>query len=337
MIVDKFTRPMRDLRISVIDACNFRCTYCMPLEQYPKSYSFINKKERLTFDEIIRLVKIFGSLGIRKVRLTGGEPLLRKNLPMLVKKISAIPEIEDIALTSNGFWLEKYASELKEAGLNRVTVSLDALNDEIFGRMNGRGGETSRVLDGIKKARNVGLQPLKINVLVQRGVNEHCLIDIARYFKGSGDAVRFIEYMDVGNRNGWHYEHVVTKTEILERINRIFPLRPIQNQNHGAVAERYRYKDGEGEIGVISSVTQPFCGSCSRVRLSSDGKLYTCLFANQSADLRTPMRTGATDRELEELVVSIWQQRTDRYSEMRASRTPSEISNQKVEMYQIGG
>ena len=309
----------------------------MPLEQYPDSYSFIDKKQRLTFDEITRLVKIFGSLGIRKVRLTGGEPLLRKDLAILVKRISTMPEIDDVALTTNGFWLEKYAEELKEAGLNRVTVSLDALDDEISGRMNGRGGVTSKVLDGIKKARNAGLKPLKINVLVQKGVNEHCLIDIVRYFKGSGDAVRFIEYMDVGNRNGWRYEHVVPKAEIFERINRIFPLSPVQNQNHGAVAERYQYEDGDGEVGFISSVTKPFCSSCNRARLSSDGKLYTCLFATTGTDLRAPLRDHASDNDLKELIMDVWRKRTDRYSEQRLDQKNDSDSREKIEMYQIGG
>ena len=337
MTVDQLSRAMRDLRISVIDACNYRCTYCMPLEEYPDSYAFADKKDRLSFDEITRLVRIFARLGIIKVRITGGEPLLRKDLPELISKIDTLNVINDLALTTNGHWLEKYAESLKDAGLKRVSVSLDSLDDDVFGQMNGRGFPTVKVLAGIRKAQEVGFDPIKINVLVQKGINDHCVVDIAKYFKGSGIIVRFIEYMDVGNRNGWKFEHVVPTTEILRGINSVLPLVPKEKSYSGEVADRYEYADGSGEIGFISSVTRPFCKSCNRVRLSSDGKLYTCLFANRGADLRTPLRNGATDYELEKRIVGIWHERADHYSDMRLSRTISELPNQKVEMYQIGG
>ena len=337
MIVDQFTRPMRDLRISVIDACNYRCTYCMPLEEYPDSYAFIDKKDRLSFDEISRLVHIFVGLGITKVRITGGEPLLRKDLPHLISKIKTQGGIDDLALTTNGHWLEKYAESLKNAGLRRVSVSLDSLDGEVFSRMSGRGFTPVRILAGIRKAQEVGFHPIKINVLVQRGVNDHCLVDIAKYFKGSGVIVRFIEYMDVGNRNGWKSEQVVPTSEVFSGINNLFPLIPKEKNSSGEVANRYEYADGSGEIGFISSVTRPFCKSCNRIRLSSDGKLYTCLFATRSMDLRGPMRKGATDPELEDIIVNTWKERTNRYSEMRAARTPSKMPSQKIEMYQIGG
>ena len=328
---------MRDLRVSVIDACNFRCTYCMPQEQYPDSYAFTRKKDRLSFDEITRLVRIFAGLGITKVRITGGEPLLRKGLPELISRINALDVISDLALTTNGHWLEKYAELLKNAGLKRVSVSLDSLDDEVFGRMNGRGFTPVRVLAGIRKAQKVGFDPIKVNVLVQKGVNDHSLVDIAKYFKGYGVIVRFIEYMDVGNRNGWRFDHVVPTMEVFKAINHAFPLIPINKIHLGEVADRYKYADGSGEVGFISAVTRPFCKSCNRIRLSSDGKLYTCLFANQGADLRPLIRQGATDHEIEEVILRIWQERTDRYSERRASQTTSKISKRRIEMYQIGG
>ena len=337
MIADQFNRPMRDLRISVIDACNYRCTYCMPLEAYPNSYAFADKKNRLSFDEITRLVRIFAGLGVSKIRITGGEPLLRKDLPELISKIKSQGGIDDLALTTNGHWLEKYAKSLKDAGLKRVSVSLDSLDDKVFGGMNGRGFTPARVLAGIRKAQEVGFDPIKINVLVQRGVNDHCLVDMAKYFKGSGIIVRFIEYMDVGNRNGWEFGKVVPSTEVFERINNVFPLIPKEKSYPGEVATRYEYADGDGEIGFISSVTRPFCKSCNRIRLSSDGRLYTCLFANHGTDLRAPIRSGATDPELEDIIANTWKERTDRYSEMRAARTTSQEHTQKVEMYQIGG
>ena len=337
MIVDQFNRPMRDLRISVIDACNYRCTYCMPLKEFSDSYSFSGQKDRLNFDEITKLVRIFVGLGITKVRITGGEPLLRKDLPQLIAMIKAQGGIDDLAMTTNGHWLEKFAESLKSAGLMRVSVSLDSLNDGVFGAMNGRGFTPTRALTGIRKAKEVGFDPIKINVLVQKGVNDHGLIEIAKYFKGSGIIVRFIEYMDVGNRNGWKFKQVVPAAEIFRNINNVFPIIPKAKAYPGEVVNRYEYVDGSGEIGFIASVTRPFCQSCNRIRLSSDGVLYTCLFANDGTDLRTPMRNGATDPELEDIITNTWKERTDRYSELRAAQTSTKTSRQKIEMYQIGG
>ena len=330
-------RPLRDLRISVTDRCNFRCTYCMPAEIFGESYQFLPKNEVLTFEEIARLARVFVSLGVNKLRITGGEPLLRTDLPRLIAMLSSIDPAVDLTLTTNAYLLPQQARALKDAGLQRVTISLDTLDDEIFKRMNGRGFPVQRILDGIEKAAEAGLAPIKINAVVQKGVNDHTVVDVARYFKGTGHIVRFIEYMDVGNRNGWKWDHVVSASEIVSRINAELPLEPAESNYQGEVANRYRYVDGTGEIGVIASVTMPFCGDCTRARLSTDGKLYTCLFASEGLDLRDTMRSGATDDELERRIGRIWSIRSDRYSEERTELAPQQNGRQKVEMYHIGG
>ncbi len=339
MITDLFGRPLKDLRISVTDRCNFRCPYCMPAELFGEAYRFLPKDEILTFEEIARLSRIFVRLGVNKLRITGGEPLLRVDLPNLIAQLSAIPGADDITLTTNGYLLPQQARQLSQAGLSRITVSLDSLDDDVFKRMNGRGFGTRRVLDGIKRAADAGLSPVKINAVVQKGVNDHTIVDLARHFKGTGHIVRFIEYMDVGNRNGWQLDEVVSASEIVARIHAQLPLEPADANYLGEVAKRWRYRDGDGEIGVIASVTQPFCADCTRARLSTDGRLYTCLFAADGVDLRAPIRNGATDAELLATITSIWNVRQDRYSEIRAQITASENADPrpKVEMYQIGG
>ena len=334
-IKDVFGRPLKDLRISVTDRCNFRCPYCMPAEIYGDRYHFLPKAELLTFEEIERLTRIFVGMGVTKVRLTGGEPLIRNEMEKLVAMLSKIEGIEDLTLTTNGFLLSQKAQALKEARLQRVTVSLDSLDDVVFGRMNGRGYGTQRVLEGIQRAAEVGLQPIKINVVVQRGVNDHTIVDLARFFKDLGHIVRFIEYMDVGNLNGWKLDEVVSAEEMVGRINQAMPLEAMDRSYRGEVALRYKYQEGTGEIGIIASVSQPFCGDCTRMRLSTDGKLITCLFATEGTDLRSPLRDGASDDELMALIANVWSVRTDRYSEERALLT--EKRSKKVEMYQIGG
>ena len=334
-VLDRMKRPIRDLRVSVTDRCNFRCTYCMPLEVFGERYEFLPKSEILTYEEITRLAGIFIGLGARKVRLTGGEPMVRDGIEKLVTLLAGIEGLEDLAMTTNGYLLAGRARSLKEAGLHRVTVSLDTLDDKVFGEMNGRGFGVARVLEGIDAAEAAGLGPIKIDAVVQRGVNDHTIVDLARRFKGTGHIVRFIEYMDVGNRNGWRLDQVVPSDEVVERINAEFPVEPVAPGYFGEVAQRYRYLDGSGEIGVISSVTQPFCGSCTRVRLSPQGEVYTCLFGTHGHDLRGPMRSGATDEELAGILTGVWADRTDRYSEIRASLT--EPVGKKIEMYQIGG
>ena len=336
-IRDSFGRPIRDLRISVTDRCNFRCPYCMPAEIYGEKYAFLPRAELLTFEEIARLTRLFADLGVTKVRLTGGEPLVRNGLENLVGLLSRIGGVDDLTLTTNGYLLAQNAQALKDAGLHRITVSLDSLNEEVFKEMNGRNYGTKRVLEGINKADGVGLHPIKINAVVQRGVNDHTIVDLARYFKGTGHVVRFIEYMDVGNLNGWKLDQVVPADEIVERVNAEMPLEPVEQNYRGEVALRYRYVDGGGEIGIIASVTRPFCGDCTRARLSTDGKLFTCLFASHGTDLRGPMRDGATDADLRDLITGIWGRREDRYSELRASATSQDDGAKKIEMYQIGG
>jgi cyclic pyranopterin phosphate synthase len=336
-LTDKFGRPLRDLRISVTDRCNFRCTYCMPAEIFGESYQFLPKEEILSFEEITRLARIFVQLGVNKLRITGGEPLLRTDLHQLIAMLSAIDGAEDITLTTNAYLLPQQAHKLKDAGLQRVTVSLDTLDDEIFKQMNGRGFSTQRVLQGIDEAVRVGLSPIKINAVVQKGVNDHAIVDLARHFKSTGHIVRFIEYMDVGNRNGWKWDHVVSAAEIIQRIDAEMPLEPVDPNYPGEVASRYRYRDGEGEVGVIASVTQPFCGTCTRARLSTDGKIYTCLFASDGLSLRDHLRAGASDHDLQDLIASIWSSRVDRYSEERTELAPLQNRSRKVEMYQIGG
>ncbi len=338
VIKDRFGRPLHDLRISVTDRCNFRCTYCMPAEIYGAKYHFLPKPELLTFEEIERLTRIFATVGLKKIRLTGGEPLLRNNIEGLVAKLAKIEGIEDLTLTTNGYLLAQKAQALKDAGLRRITVSLDSMDDEVFGKMNGRGFGTKRVLEGIEKAVEVGLHPIKLNVVAQRGVNEHTIVELARFFKEKGHIVRFIEFMDVGNINGWKMDKVVSAAEIVRMINAQMPLEPLEANYRGEVANRHRYKDGTGEIGVIASVTQPFCADCTRARLTTDGKLVTCLFASGGEDLRGPMRGGASDDELRSIITGVWNKRDDRYSEERSSMTQAEgIGTRKVEMYQIGG
>ena len=337
MLTDKFGRPMHDLRISVTDRCNFRCPYCMPAEIYGEAYEFLPREDILTFEELTRLVGIFAELGIGKLRITGGEPLLRNDLPQLLNMLTDIPGIDDLTLTTNGYLLSQFAQQLKSAGLNRITISLDSLDDEVFKAMNGRGFTTERVLASIQKASEVGLSPIKINCVVQKNVNDHTIVDLARHFKGTGHIVRYIEYMDVGNKNGWKSEHVVSAEEIISRIDAEMPLEPTESNYQGEVATRYRYKDGSGEIGVIASVTKPFCGDCTRVRLSTDGKVFTCLFASEGVSLMDPIRGGATDNYLRELITSIWSSRSDRYSEERAALPNEPGAPRKIEMYQIGG
>ena len=328
---------MRDLRISVTDRCNFRCPYCMPAEIFGEAYEFLPREEILTFEEITRLTRLFSEFGVSKARITGGEPLLRTDLTELIAQVSSIEGITDVTLTTNGYLLAQQAQGLKDAGLHRITVSLDSIDDEVFKQMNGRGFGARRVLHAIDSAAEVGLTPIKINAVVQRGVNDHTIVDLARHFKGTGHIVRYIEYMDVGNRNGWKLNEVVSAEEIISRIDAEMPLEPVPSNYSGEVAERYRYRDGSGEIGVIASVTRPFCGACTRLRLSTDGQIFTCLFATRGTSLRDPMRDGASDDELRALIARIWTRRTDRYSEERIAATPDMPRPAKVEMYQIGG
>ena len=334
--LDALRRPIHDLRISVMDRCNFRCPYCMPRETFHESYRFLKSSERLDFPEILRLARVFERAGVKKVRITGGEPLLRPNLADLIGDLTQLPGIEDIALTTNGMLLAKYATELKAAGLQRITVSLDTLDADVFAKMSGGFGGVGEVLEGIEAARRAGLAPIKINTVVQRGVNDHTLLDLLAHFRGTGVIVRFIEYMDVGTRNHWNPALVVSSRELREAIHARWPLVPRDREYRGEVAERYAFADGSGELGFISSVSQPFCGDCSRARISSDGSFYTCLFATQGVDLRAPLRAGASDDELLELVRNVWSARRDRYSELRASlRDASDLH--KVEMNYIGG
>ncbi len=326
-------RPLRDLRISVTDRCNFRCVYCMPKEVFGKDYAFLERKELLTFEEIARIARIFRGLGIEKVRLTGGEPLVRRNLEHLIAMLSAIPGL-DLTLTTNGSNLAKKAKALKAAGLKRVSVSLDALDDPTFMRMNDVDFPVARVLEGIDAAAAAGLAPIKINMVVKRGVNEHGIVPMARFFREHGHILRFIEFMDVGATNGWRMDDVVSAREIVEMIDREMPLEPADPNYTGEVAERWRYRDGSGEIGVIASVTQAFCKDCTRARISTDGKLYTCLFATEGHDLRSLLRGGATDEEIESAIRNVWTRRTDRYSEIRTSQT---AVLKKIEMSYIGG
>jgi cyclic pyranopterin phosphate synthase len=307
----------------------------MPRETFHEKYRFLSSRERLSFEEIVRLTGLFVKLGVKKLRLTGGEPLLRPNLADLVGDLTEIPEIEDIALTTNGMLLARHASELKAAGLSRITVSLDSLDPEVFARMSGGFGGVEDVLDGIEHAQRAGLAPIKINAVIQRGVNEHTVLALVERFRGTGVIVRFIEYMDVGNRNHWSAARVVPSRELVEQIGARWPVKPLQRAYRGEVAERYAFDDGQGEVGFISSVTQPFCGDCSRARLSSDGVFYTCLFATHGTSLREPLREGASDEELLTLIRGVWQGRQDRYSELR--RDAPQAAAPKVEMFYIGG
>jgi len=311
----------------------------MPAEVYGEKYEFLQRPHILSFEEIERLTRLFVRIGVSKVRITGGEPLVRANLPDLVSKLCVIDGINDVALTTNGYLLENNAQPLKDAGLNRLTVSLDSIDPDVFKEMSGRPQGPTNTLAGIKTAASLGFKQIKINVVVQRGVNEHTLVDTARYFKGTGAIVRFIEFMDVGTKNGWELSQVVPSDEVIQAINTEFPLEPIEPNYKGEVASRYRYVDGSGEIGVISSVSKPFCGDCTRARLSTDGKLITCLFASGGTDLKTPMRSGATDAELAAIINKVWTGRNDRYSELRSNDTEFEndSDDSKVEMYYIGG
>jgi len=329
-------RPLRDLRISVMDRCNFRCPYCMPRETFHENYRFLPAAARLSFEEIVRLTRLFVKAGVRKVRLTGGEPLLRSGIADLVGELSSIPGVEDLALTTNGVLLAQHAARLKANGLRRVTVSLDSLDPEVFRRASGGFDGVERVLDGIEAAREAGLEPIKINAVVQRGLNEECVLDLVERFRGTGVVVRFIEYMDVGNRNHWMPDRVVHSRELMQRIEARWPLVATAPGYRGEVAERYRFADGQGEIGFISSVSQPFCGDCTRARLSSEGVLYTCLFATHGTDLREPLRAAASDDELLARIRGIWQARDDRYSEQRRA-LGRQRSDKKIEMYYIGG
>lgn len=335
ILLDKFKRPIRDLRISVIDTCNFRCPYCMPAEIFGADYDFLTKAQRLSPDEIIRLAQLFVSIGVTKLRITGGEPLIHPDIIEIVSRLAQITGVEDLALTTNASFLARHAQALKDAGLQRLTVSLDSLDDEVFQVMNGRKSSVATVLQGLETAVSVGFDKIKLNCVVKKGVNDHTIVDMARHFKGTGHIVRFIEYMDVGNLNGWKLDDVVAADDILAKIHAEMPIEPIPPNYPGEVANRYRYVDGTGEIGMIASVTKPFCGSCTRARLSSAGEYYTCLFAHQGMDLRTPMRAGATDEEMLALISGVWQKRTDRYSELRTSFT--RLPEKGAEMYRIGG
>jgi cyclic pyranopterin phosphate synthase len=334
--LDRLARPLHDLRISVMDRCNFRCPYCMPKEQFHDNYRFLRSDQRLSFDEILRLSRLFAGLGVRKLRLTGGEPLLRSNLADLIGDLSDIPGIEDIALTTNGVLLGKYAVDLKAHGLRRITVSLDTLDEELFTRMSGGFAALDQVLRGIEAAIAAGL-PIKVNTVIERGVNDHTVLALLERFRGRPVIVRLIEFMDVGNRNQWRPDMVVPSSELAARIHARWPIHPVSENYGGEVAKRWRFDDGGGEIGFISSVSQPFCGACSRARLSSEGKFYTCLFATQGLDLREPLRSGADDRELQQLIRGTWLGRADRYSELRDTQRSSAVQAQKIEMYYIGG
>jgi GTP 3',8-cyclase len=333
-VVDTRSRGLRDLRISVTDRCNFRCTYCMPKEVFDADYPYLPHSEVLTFEEIVRLAKIFRGHGIRKIRLTGGEPLLRRNVEHLVEMLSAaLPDV-DLTLTTNGSALKAKARALRAAGLNRITVSLDSLDDATFMAMNDVDFPVANVLEAIDVAAAEGLGPVKINMVVKRGVNDHHIVDMARHFNGSGHIVRFIEFMDVGATNGWKMDDVIPSAEVVRRINAVLPCEPANPNHMGEVAKRWRYTDGAGEFGIISSVTEAFCGSCNRARLSTDGSIYTCLFAQKGYDLKALLRGGRSDEEISNAIAAIWQQREDRYSEIRTAET---AKMRKVEMSFIGG
>lgn len=332
--LDSMARPLRDLRISVTDRCNMRCTYCMPKEVFGPDYVFLERKELLTYEEITRLSRLFVAAGVEKIRITGGEPLLRRQLPNLIARLAAIPGLDDLTLTTNGLLLARQADRLAEAGLRRVTVSLDSLDQAVFATMNGVAARVADVLAGIEAAQKAGLQPVKINCVVKRGVNHQSIVDLASRFRGTGCILRFIEYMDVGNSNGWRIEEVVSAREIVETIQAVFPIEPADPEYRGEVAKRWRYRDGGGEIGIITSVTQPFCSECTRARLSSEGQLFTCLFGSTGFDFRSLLRSGVSDERLSKALARVWQGRADRYSEIRTAAT---TAWPKVEMSRIGG
>ena len=333
--LDKLQRPLKDLRISVTDRCNFRCRYCMPEEIFGPDYSFLSNDKILSFDEIERITRIFVSLGVRKLRITGGEPLLRRGLPKLIERLNKIDGVEDIGLTTNGSLLKKFAPDLYKAGLSRVTVSLDSLEEERFFYLNGNRSKVQRVLEGIQAAAEVGMK-IKINMVVQKGKNEQDILQMAQYFKGNKHILRFIEYMDVGNYNGWELKEVVSKQEIVDAIHQVMPLERIEANYAGEVATRYRYIGSDEEIGIISSVTDSFCSSCTRARISAEGKLYTCLFASKGNDLRELLRSDYTDEEITDIVRDIWNNREDRYSDERLSNS-NKKAMPKIEMSHIGG
>jgi cyclic pyranopterin phosphate synthase len=332
--LDLLGRPLHDLRISVTDRCNFRCTYCMPKGVFGRDYAFMPQDQLLSFEEMARITRVFVDLGVRKVRLTGGEPLMRRELETLVSMLAAIPGVEDLALTTNGSFPITRVQSLKDAGLKRMTVSLDALDDATFMSMNDVDFPVAKVLEWIEAGAAAGLRPVKINMVVKRGVNEHAILPMARYFREHGHILRFIEYMDVGHSNGWRMDDVITAHQIYGILNAELPIQPVDPNYRGEVAERYRYTDGSGEVGIIASVSQPFCGDCSRARLSADGKLYTCLFAIAGTDLRGLVRSGADDATLSAAIAALWQKRVDRYSELRSAKTKD---LPKVEMSYIGG
>ena len=334
-LTDRFNRPLHDLRISVTDRCNFRCVYCMPKEIFGANYPFLERNETLTFDEIERITRAFVKGGVRKLRLTGGEPLVRRHIERLIEKLASIPGVDDIAMTTNGSLLTRArAQSLKDSGLNRITVSLDSLDDDVFRRMNDVNFPVDRVLQAIDNAIAADLGPVKIDTVVKRGLNDHTVIQLASHFRHTGVIPRFIEYMDVGATNGWRMEDVVPAREIVEALSGEWAVSPVEPNYYGEVANRYRYLDGGGEFGLIASVTQPFCGTCTRARLSADGQLYTCLFGTHGHDFRGPLRSGASDDELFGHVETIWSKRADRYSELRSENT---IYLRKVEMSRIGG
>jgi cyclic pyranopterin phosphate synthase len=332
--LDRLGRRMHDLRISVTDRCNFRCTYCMPAEIFGRDYAFLPRQQILTFEEIARLARIFVGLGVEKLRITGGEPTVRRGLADLVSMLAAIDGVRDLTLTTNGSALRRLAGPLAAAGLRRITVSLDSLDDEVFRRMNGADFPVSRVLDGIAAAREAGLAPIKVNMVVRRGVNEASIVPLARWARDEGLVLRFIEFMDVGHTNGWRMDEVLSQAEILERLGAAMPLEALPANYPGEVADRFRYRDGSGEVGVIASVTQPFCGSCTRARLSAEGELFTCLFAARGTDFKGPLRAGADDAALRERIRAVWSVRADRYSELRTAGT---ADLPRVEMFAIGG
>lgn len=331
---DSLERPLQDLRISVIDRCNFRCTYCMPAEVFGSDYAFLQEEFLLTFDEIERLARLFISMGVGKIRLTGGEPLLRKDLPKLIARLTKLEGLKDIGLTTNGIHLAKQAKALKDAGLKRVNISLDAIEDHVFQKINGRNVSTKPVLKGIEAAKAAGLE-VKVNMVVKKGMNDSQILPMAQYFKEQEIQLRFIEFMDVGSTNGWNFEQVITKEQLIEKINRVYPIEPVQSRYFGEVAKLYRYVGSDAEVGFITSVSESFCSSCTRARISADGKFYTCLFGEKGTDLRTLLRENISDASLLKILQHTWRYRTDRYSDERTVESTNK--RPKVEMSYIGG
>ncbi|MFL0401469.1 GTP 3',8-cyclase MoaA [Bacillus nitratireducens] len=331
---DSLERPLQDLRISVIDRCNFRCTYCMPAEVFGPDYAFLQEEFLLTFDEIERLARLFISMGVNKIRLTGGEPLLRKDLPKLIARLAKLEGLKDIGLTTNGIHLAKQAKALKDAGLKRVNISLDAIEDHVFQKINGRNVSTKPVLKGIEAAKAAGLE-VKVNMVVKKGMNDSQILHMARYFKEQEIQLRFIEFMDVGSTNGWNFEQVITKEQLIEKINRVYPIEPVQPHYFGEVAKLYRYVGSDAEVGFITSVSESFCSSCTRARISADGKFFTCLFGTKGTDLRTLLRENISDASLLKILQHTWEYRTDRYSDERTVESTNK--RPKVEMSYIGG